>query len=67
MFVLRSSLRGIQISAGDRVQFTLRQGLQGVEATEVRPLSRGEPSTITPDEAAGPAAIVEPRAPPAHA
>eukprot|EP00969_Alexandrium_andersonii_P343362 15176668-Alexandrium_andersonii.AAC.1 len=59
MFVLRSSLRGIQISAGDEVQFTLRQGLRDIEATEVRPLLRGKPSTVTPDEAAGPAAIAD--------
>uniref|UniRef100_A0A7S1RM95 CSD domain-containing protein n=1 Tax=Alexandrium catenella TaxID=2925 RepID=A0A7S1RM95_ALECA len=50
MFVLRSSLHGTKISAGDEVQFTLRQGLRGVEATEVRPLSRAT-TTASPDEA----------------
>jgi len=52
MFVLRSSLHGTKISPGDEVQFALRQGLRGVEATEVRPLSRG-PAAFSWDEAVG--------------
>lgn len=51
MFVLRSALHGAKIAAGDEVQFTLRQGLRGVEATEVRPLSGA--AHVSEEEAAG--------------
>mmetsp|Transcript_84304 Transcript_84304/g.149344 ORF Transcript_84304/g.149344 Transcript_84304/m.149344 type:complete len:100 (+) Transcript_84304:3-302(+) len=41
MFVLRSELKGVMISAGDEVEFTLTMGTKGVQAKDVRVIEKG--------------------------